>query len=79
MTQDEAKAAIKLYRDILLKAAKALSGKEISNDGHIVSEHEVVNVFLDPIDTIWATVEYGSPVAIYYLPVPWEAITCQRT
>ena len=78
MTEEEVKAVVKLYWEIVAKAAKALHGHEISYDGHVVKEQEVTNVFVTINGTLAATIECGEVVYedIHYLPVPVEAVTC---
>ncbi len=76
MTEEEVKSIVKLYWGIVAKAAKVLDGYEIFYDGHVVKEQEVTNVFVTINGTLAATVEYGSPVEISYVPVPVNAVTC---
>ncbi len=76
MTEDEVKSVVKLYWDILHKAVEEVTGQEIPYDGHKVASQDVINVFITPSGTLAATLEYGSPVTVAFLPVPLEAVTC---
>lgn len=75
MTESEIKDTVKRYWDILHKASEELTGQEILYDGHKVASQDVINVFITPSGTLAATLEYGSPVTVAFLPVPMDALT----